>query len=117
MHNGYLTEMCSWGIQGGILRYALFFVAILATWRMLRANRDPSPERVFDSLAACAFLSGTAALLVSSCFGDHLDSEWGVWMIALMLACIVIAEKDRNQELDENFEDDDLVLDEQFDVV
>ena len=117
MHNGYLTEMCSWGIQGGILRYALFFVAILATWRMLRANRDPSPERVFDSLAACAFLSGTAALLVSSCFGDHLDSEWGVWMIALMLVCIVIAEKDRNQELDENFEDDDLVLDEQFDVV
>ena len=97
IHNGYLNESCDWGIQGGLLRIAFFGFAILATWRHLRASLS-DPEFEFEHLAACSFLSGMSALLVTSLFGDHLDSEWGLWMVALMIAYMAITPIDHHDD-------------------
>jgi len=90
LHNGYLNEAVQWGIQGGVLRLAFFYLAMMAVWQSLKRTRSYSPGASFERLAACSFLSGTTALLVTSLFGDHIDSEWGIWLIALMLAYLTL---------------------------
>ncbi|MCO8122496.1 O-antigen ligase family protein [Stieleria sp. TO1_6] len=91
LHNGYLTEACSWGIQGSLLRLFLFGTVSLATFRAVRRNRGESSTDSFERLAACSFLSGLSAVMTTSLFGDHFDSEWGLWMIALMMAYLTLS--------------------------
>ena len=115
IHNGYLNETCDWGIQGSLLRLAFFGFTIFATWQHLKAS-PIDPEFEFERLAACSFLSGIAALLVTSLFGDHLDSEWGLWMVALMIAYMAITPIDHNgddeweEEYKASFDEDEATL-------
>ena len=113
IHNGYLNETCGWGIQGGLLRVAFFGFAIFATWRHLK-DSPVDPETEFERLAACSFMAGLSALLVTSLFGNHLDSEWGMWMVGLMVAVIAITpidgEWDEEEEQEAEFEDDETPL-------
>lgn len=93
LHNGYLNEACEWGIQGLALRISFYFVIMFAVWKSLRqrdTTRRVSQDEMFFMLAGCSFLSGCTALLVTSLFGDHIDSEWGLWLVALMLAYMTL---------------------------
>ena len=101
IHNGYVTEMASWGIQGGLLRIGLLVTVLFAMWKSLRASEPQNREEMFDSLTACSLLAGLSALLISSCFGDHLDSEWGIWVAALMLALMALGSQDKADEIAE----------------
>lgn len=105
IHNGYITEATQWGIQGGFLRLALIAWAMVTTWKSLRLTRDDS-ESSFERIAGCSFLSGLSAMLVTSCFGDHLDSEWGIWMIALMIAFVELDREKRSASIGASSEQD-----------
>ena len=87
-----------------------FGFAIFATWRHLKAS-PVDPETEFERLAASSFMAGLSALLVTSLFGNHLDSEWGMWMVGLMIAVIAITptddEWDEEEEQETEFEDDE----------
>lgn len=81
VHNGFLTEMTDWGVQGFLLMIAF----IGAIWRTLRRGRrlaleqhDPAAMMVYAGLAA-----GLTAWLVSCVFGDYLNDEWGFWTAAM----------------------------------
>ena len=92
---------------------AFFGFAIFATWRYLK-HSPVDPETEFERLAACSFMAGLSALLVTSLFGNHLDSEWGMWMVGLMIAVIAITptddESDEEEEQETEFEDDETPL-------
>ena len=105
VHNGFINEACEWGIQGALLRYALYAMAMLATWQTVRRAESKTSEVNFDKLAGCAFLSGSSAFLVTCLFGDHLDSEWGLWLVALMLAYISLNPNESTLTVDENEEE------------
>ena len=86
VHNGYLNEACEWGIQGLLLRLTLITVAVIATWRAmrLRLKQDDTQGGLFG---AC-LIASLVAFLVTSIFGDHLESEWSYWVLALMFAYV-----------------------------
>ena len=113
IHNGFINEACEWGIQGALLRYGLYAMAILATWQTLKQSEPETSEVNFDKLAGCAILSGCSAFLVTCLFGDHLDSEWGLWLVALMLAYVSLntsrsdlTRYDDDEDFEEEFIDD-----------
>ena len=120
IHNGYVNEACEWGIQGILLRGGLFALAMLATWEVLKFPKNESLEddesndatidelndATFDKLTGCALLAGCSAFLVTSLFGDHLDSEWGIWLIAMMFAFVALNQIESDEELSEHEEID-----------
>ena len=84
VHNGYINEMCEWGIQGGILRMAFLMatmVLMFETSRRCSRNAD-----TMGSLLGAALISGTMGYLFSCLFGSFMDAEWGFWMPALAVA-------------------------------
>jgi O-antigen ligase len=84
VHNGYLNEITNWGLQGLYLRLAFFVVAFIGAFKTGRPRaRDGDAENAL--LAAC-LISAAVGVLVSAFFGDYLDDEWGLWMVALVVA-------------------------------
>lgn len=84
VHNGYINEMCEWGIQGGILRMAFLVTTMglmLETSRRCSRNGD-----TMGALLGAAFISGTVGFMISSFFGSFIDAEWGYWLGALAVA-------------------------------
>ena len=85
VHNGYINDACEWGIQGLALHVAFLLGGGALAWRVSRnAYHDGDREL---AISACAVLSGTAAFMIASVFGDYLDNEWGYWIVALSVAC------------------------------
>jgi putative inorganic carbon (HCO3(-)) transporter len=84
VHNGYLNEATNWGIQGLLLRLMFYGFGFLAAYRMIRRC-----ARAGDSdgaLLAICLNSAIVGVLISAVFGDYLDDDWGIWLIALMVA-------------------------------
>jgi putative inorganic carbon (hco3(-)) transporter len=83
LHNGYLTEATSWGVQGLILK--LFFIggALLVAYRTSARCRDEG--RVGDALVGICVIVSMFALLIHSMFGTFLSNEWGYWLVPLLL--------------------------------
>jgi hypothetical protein len=80
VHNGFLTEMTDWGVQG----FAIEVAFLGAVWLTLRRGRrlalatgDVNALMVFACIA-----TALVAWLVSSFFGDYLNDEWGFWTAA-----------------------------------
>lgn len=84
VHNGFINDACEWGLQGLTLRMMFFGFGILLalkTGRLARRARDANTVIIMAAL--CASIT---ALFVTSVFGDFIDSEWGFWMVALLVA-------------------------------
>jgi hypothetical protein len=76
--------MCEWGVQGLTLRLLYLGSAIwvnLVLWRVRRKLRD-GPGVLFAS----TLMASMVTFVATSTFGDYMDSEWGFWVAALMVA-------------------------------
>lgn len=84
VHNGYVTEIASWGIQG----FVLFMMFLGSVWRMILKGRRAASQRG-DAIGVLVFACLAAALaawMVTGVFGDYMDDEWGFWVAALTFA-------------------------------
>jgi hypothetical protein len=84
LHNGFITELTDWGIQG----FAMMLLFIGTMWTAILSGRsralkagDANSVMVFALLGA-----GVAGWMVSSVFGDYLNDEWGFWIAAMPYA-------------------------------
>jgi len=103
VHNGYLNEACEWGIQGLIMRLFWFYLVMRLGWSCLRLRSDEETDR-FITLTQIAMLSSLSAFLVTYLFGDQNSSEWGYWIMALVLAVATLHEHSSTGEEEEDDE-------------
>jgi hypothetical protein len=86
VHNGYINEMCEWGVQGFALKMAFLLsamgCAVWCAWVLSRAGD------VRGSLIGAALAAGMVGFLISTLFGDFLDSEWAYWMAGFCTAYV-----------------------------
>ena len=78
-------------------------------WRFIRDHREASEGNLFPLLTQVALVSGLSAFLVTYMFGDQNSSEWGYWIVGLMLAVAtlpVVEELDFDTEETSQFEVD-----------
>ena len=72
-----------WGIQGLFLKL-LFFLTVI-----IESGRAAKHQVKFGNNEAATlhlgYLSGLAAFMLTSVFGDYLDAEWGYWMAAILV--------------------------------
>ncbi len=84
VHNGFINEMCEWGIQGLVLRLMwLGSAAWVAYQTVVFRNLLGDPKHAF--FAAC-LIASQAAFLVTAMFGDFIESEWAIWSAAVAVA-------------------------------
>lgn len=86
IHNGFITEIADWGVQG----FAVTMLFLAAVWKTTLRGRRLA-VRAGDADAVVVFACVAAALtawMVSSVFGDYLDEEWGYWTAALAYSYI-----------------------------
>lgn len=83
LHNGYLAEATSWGIQGLVLKLLFIGAALLAAYRT--SNRCRLEGRVLDAMVGICMMVSVLALLIHSMFGSFFSSEWGFWVVAILL--------------------------------
>lgn len=111
VHNGYLNEACEWGLQGLLMRLYWFYVTIRIGFAFTRRGQEDLGMDPFLLLTMCALLSGLGAYLVTYLFGDQNSSEWGYWMVALVVAVELIGQALREQawfEWGQQEEDDEV---------
>lgn len=81
VHNGFINEACEWGVQGLALRLLWLAGGMWVAYRtVVFRNLLGDDRRAF--FAAC-LIASQAAFLVTSMFGDFLESEWAVWAAAI----------------------------------
>jgi O-antigen ligase len=83
LHNGYLEQATSWGVQGLLLRLLLQVGAMMLALRTIARCR--LEDRGSDALVGICLVVGAAALLIHSMVGSFLNNEWGYWVVALLL--------------------------------
>lgn len=84
VHNGFINEMCEWGVQGLTLRMLWLGSAVwIAYQTIVFRNILGDPKHAF--FAAC-LIASQAAFLVTAMFGDFLESEWAIWTAAVSVA-------------------------------
>jgi len=83
LHQGYLTEATDWGIQGLLLKLAMFWLAFRAAFRTEELCRREG--RVNDALTGLCIMTAAIGLSIHCFFGDFLASEWTYWIMALMV--------------------------------
>lgn len=88
VHNGYINEACAWGIQGISLRLFWYFLTICVAVKYIRRECHDDSLEHFQQLTQIALLSGFAAYLVTCLFGDQNTSEWGYWMVAMIVSVV-----------------------------
>jgi putative inorganic carbon (hco3(-)) transporter len=84
VHNGYINDATTWGIQGLALRLVFIGIGVLAAFRVVRLakrRRDP-----YDGVLGAALIASFVGFAVTCMFGDFLDSEWAFWLVGLAVA-------------------------------
>ncbi len=84
VHNGYINQVCEWGIQGLVFSLSFLLGGFMLAWRIARGLDGPTD--LFSRLLGILLVSGLAAFLITAVFGDYIDAEWGYWMCALAVA-------------------------------
>ncbi len=83
LHNGYLTEATSWGIQGLALQLVMIFGAIRAAYRTSsRCRLAGQPD---NALIGVCMVVAVIGFLIHTLFGSFLGNEWGFWLVALLV--------------------------------
>lgn len=90
-HNGFVSITAGWGIQGFILYMLAFGTAIHALWRQLKVHARSYGEGTL--FVAAAVLAALAGQLTCAMFGDYLDGEWFLWLVATALALTAIMKR------------------------
>ena len=83
LHNGYLTEATSWGVQG--LFWRLFFLGAAIIAALRTSNLCRIEGRVEDSLMGICVLVSALGFLIHCLFGSFMSHEWGYWIAALLV--------------------------------
>jgi hypothetical protein len=83
LHNGYLTEATSWGIQGLALQMVMLIGSLLAAYRT--SNNCRLAGEINDALIGICVVVSMIGFLIHSVFGSFLGNEWGFWLVALLL--------------------------------
>lgn len=83
LHNGYLTEATSWGVQGLTLQLVMILTALMAAYRT--SERCRLEGRFEDGLIGICVVVSCIAFLIHCFFGSFLGNEWGYWVVALLL--------------------------------
>jgi putative inorganic carbon (hco3(-)) transporter len=83
LHNGFLTEVTDWGVQGLLLKLLAFAVAIVIAYRTCEKCRRE--ERLSDALLGLSLVTTAVGYLIHCMFGAFLDHEWGYWILALLV--------------------------------
>jgi O-antigen ligase len=83
LHNGYLEQATSWGVQGLLLH--LLFIGGAAFAALGAVKRSRLDDRGGDALLGICLVVSAGALCVHSMFGSFLGNEWGFWLVALLL--------------------------------
>ena len=81
LHNGYLQEATSWGVQGLVLKLLLLANVALGALKTLRAERHQGDANT-AFLGACIIASLTV-FAVGAMFVDVLDNENFYWIVAV----------------------------------
>lgn len=84
VHNGYLDETCSWGIQGLFLQLGVFITALGLLTSASRKHLASGDRE--GAIIAVAVASGLVSFLVTSIFSSLLSKEWGFWLAAIAVA-------------------------------
>ncbi len=84
VHNGFINEAAEWGIQGLSLRLLFILSSTIVALRLMSARLRVSD--VSTSFLCAALVTSITGFLAASMFIDSLDSEWGYWIPALMVA-------------------------------
>jgi putative inorganic carbon (hco3(-)) transporter len=83
LHNGYLAEATSWGVQGLFLQLLLFGSAMRAAYRTSTQCRLAG--HIDSALIGICMIVAAAGFLIHSMFGSFLGNEWGFWIAALLI--------------------------------
>jgi O-antigen ligase len=92
VHNGFLDEACSWGIQGLMLRMAFLITAAFVAWKTARFCADCG-ETAWALFGFCT-IAATSAILVTSMFGTFLALEWGYLLAILQVLYALVCDAD-----------------------
>ena len=85
IHNGYLNEACNWGVQGLFLKILLYSLSMFSALRASSVSLKQHNDYRFSYLGK-ALIAGMVAFLGATMFLDSLDSEWGLWMAAILVS-------------------------------
>ena len=91
LHNGFMTEVTDWGIQGLLLKVFAFVVAIRMAYRT--AEKCRREERLNDALLGLCLVTTSIGFLIHCLFGAFLDHEWGYWILALLVRYAALYDK------------------------
>ncbi|MDF1841522.1 MAG: O-antigen ligase family protein [Rubripirellula sp.] len=94
LHNGFLQDATSWGIQGLFLRLLWFYYAIRMAYDARRQKMRESGKFLF--VTQLGVLTGLAAFLGTAMFTSVFDAEWGFWLVALAVCSALIYEYENN---------------------
>ena len=96
VHNGFLDNLTSWGVQGFILLSSAFAISYFAMFRVAREYAKENKNEM--SFLGAALQSVLIGQLVCTLFTSILDGEWYLWLAAVSLAYATYASQ--------NLEDD-----------
>ena len=83
LHQGYLTEATDWGVQGLIIKLAMFFYSLIAAFRTVEKCRKE--ERTSEAITGLCVIAAGVGLAIHCFFGAFLANEWMYWVMALMV--------------------------------
>lgn len=95
LHNGYLTEATSWGVQGLTLQLILIGGALVAAYKT--SNRCRLNGQIESALIGVCVVVATAGLLIHCMFGSFLGNEWGYWLVGLLVRYSELYEPSRDE--------------------
>jgi O-antigen ligase len=83
LHNGFMTEVTDWGIQGLSLRILFIVLALAAAYRTSNiCRRDGRPD---DAIVGNCLIVAAFGFLITCIFGSFLSNEWAYWILALLV--------------------------------